>query len=83
MVDEFEYLDSVDRAILTFFKEADRQLTVADVQEALNGNGFSLDRKRVRNKLNSLVKYSYLESVIETKDSGGYRLRFLLKKVTA
>ena len=81
-MDEFVYLDQIDTAIIQFFKESDREMTVSEVYETLMDKGFDLSRKRVRNRLNSLVNYSYLESNMENGMSGGHYLRFSLKRVT-
>ena len=78
-----EYLDSIDSAIMSFFRESDKVWTVSEVHDALSEIGFDLNKKRVRHRLNSLVNYSYLESNLETGISGGRCRKFSLKKVTA
>lgn len=80
---EYTYLDTIDTAIMTIMEESETA-TVRQVSVTLSDRfGINLDIKRVRHRLNSLVKYTYLDSVKEPQNTGGYCLIYSLRRAVA
>ena len=82
---EYEYLDEIDTIIMSIFKESSTAgRTVSEMDSILTSDyGVDLGVKRVRHRLNSLAKYTYLTSVKETKGTGGYHRIYYLSGVSA
>ena len=74
-------VDETDRRLLGILSESQKEMTLTEVMDALlNIYGETYRRTRIRNRLNSLVRYNYArsrdaEESIRGKPTRLYRIR--------
>lgn len=76
-------MDEIDTAIIAFFKANNSELSVKEVYKALSDGSYDINEKRVRTRLKSLVRHSYLDSRMVKGIPARHKLLFRLKEVEA